>query len=96
MARFLIEDDWYLVSDEFSWNIEEKIIAKRRDRISEEFRAKAFCSTLEDALKYYLNMKQLEKAKTAMDGTIYDLIDILTAEKKKIVSIAEITVSTSI
>ena len=72
-----IEDDYYLVRDEWSWNIEKKVNYSKK-----EYLPLAYCITLEDALKYYLRLRQSESARKAPEGTIYDLIDILTTKIK--------------
>lgn len=89
MGKFLIEGNYYIVPDEFSYNIAKKINKKR----GAEYENIAFCSTPEDALRYYLRLKHGESAGRAGDGSIKDLIDTLTAETKKLSETLEKLVS---
>ena len=76
-----IEDDWYLSKDDYSWRLARKVSNAKRKR---PWVNDTYHSTPEEALNEYLHIKQRESAGKAADGTIYDLVDILLAEKKRL------------
>ena len=80
-AYYRIEGNYYLVPDEFSWNIGKQIrISKSTGK--PEFSFISYHSTPEDALRYYLKIKQRSSAIEGGHGTIRDLMDKLTVETK--------------
>ena len=84
MARFLIEGNWYLVEDEFSWALAKPAGGTNKKTGEILLRMVSFHSTPEEALNYYLRQKQRESAMNHTDGTIKDLIGILIAEKERL------------
>lgn len=80
-AYYHIEGNYYLIPDEISWNIGKQIrISKSTGK--PEFSFISYHSTPEDALRYYLKIKQRSSAIEGGYGTITDLVDKLTAETK--------------
>lgn len=81
MSKFLIEGDWYIVPDQYSWNLARR--AKTPQKKS-EWAEMTYHPSVEAALKYYFHLKLREQAGKAQDGTIKDLIDIFSAENKRL------------
>ena len=81
MSKFHIEGDWYLVTDEYSWNLARKANATRKKH---EWAEITYHPNPESALKAYIAIKQRRTAGNAGDGTIKDLVDILSAENKRL------------
>ncbi len=85
MGAFHIEDDWYIVPDQYSWNVAKYNGAdKRTGRPMYEYLA--YCTELEDALMFYLKLKQRETAVEAPDSEISELVGILKGEKERLAS----------
>ena len=72
-GRFLIEDDWYLIADENSWNI-----ARRTGREKKMFTDMTYHRTPEQALEYYLRKRQSKACLEAGNGTLKDMVNILS------------------
>ena len=79
MGAFHIEDDWYLVPDEYSWNLAKKVEFKGKD-----FKTVGYCNSPENALQYFLKLKQSEVAQNASDGDLTDLMRILSSETNRL------------
>lgn len=84
MGVFHIEDDWYLVPDQYSWNLARKSKTPSPKSIWAEM---TYHNTQAEALIYYWEQKQREVAGNAEDGELADLIDILSAEKNRLVPV---------
>ena len=80
-AYYHIEGNYYLVPDEFSWNIGHPKRVNKKTGLY-DFSFDSYHSTIEDALIYYLKIKQRLSATRGEPGTIRDLMDKLTAETK--------------
>lgn len=80
-GKFLIEDNWYLIADENSWNIAKK---NKEGKTKAEFSSTTYHHTPEDAIKFYLAKKQRESASKAEDGTLKDLVTILSSERDRL------------
>lgn len=81
MSKFHIEDDWYLVPDDYSWNLARKGNATRKKH---EWAEITYYHDPESALNAYIAIRQRRTAGNAGDGTIKDLVDILYAENKRL------------
>ena len=81
---FHIEDDWYLVPDQYSWNLARKSKTPSPKFMWAEI---TYHNTQAEALIYYMEQKQREAAGNARDGELADLIDILSAEQKRLVPV---------
>ena len=81
MGKFHIEDDWYLVPDEFSWNLCKKAKSLKKKG---EWSEITYHRTPQDALRHYFYMKASATARMAGEGTLKDLIDLLSAENKRL------------
>ena len=81
MSKFHIEGDWYIVPDQYSWNLARKAKASKQKADWAEI---SYHPSPEKALKHYLRLKQLETAGKAGDGELNDLIDTLHAEHERL------------
>ena len=81
-GRFLIEDDYYISRDPYCF-ILSRYTGKEIDG-SPVYESLTFHSKPEDALLSYLHIRQGEKLKKADNGTIKEMIDILSAENKRL------------
>lgn len=81
MSKFHIEGDWYLVPDEYTWNLCRKSYAEKRHS---EWAEITYHRTPQDALNHYFDLKVQETARKAGDGTLKDLVDILSTENKRL------------
>ena len=84
MSKFQIEGDWYLVPDEFSWNLARKVKTPQKTK---EWAEITYHRSPQDALNHYFDLKQRETVRKAEDGTLKDLVDILSAENKRLSAI---------
>lgn len=83
MGAFHIEDDWYIIPDQYSWNLAKyNGTDKKTGRPMYEYIA--YCTELDEALRYYLKLKQRETALEAPDSEISELVGILVGEKKRL------------
>lgn len=73
MGVFHIEDDWYLVPDQYSWNLARK---SKKPSPKSMWAEMTYHRTQAEALIYYMEQKQRETAGNAKDGELSDLIDI--------------------
>ena len=78
-GRFLIEDDWYLIADENSWNI-----ARRTGREKKMFTDMTYHRTPEQALEYYLHKRQSEACRRVSQGDLRTLVDTLSSEHERL------------
>lgn len=74
-GRFLIEDDWYLIADENSWNIGKRIPHKGKGYM---FTNMTYHSSPQQALEYYLHKRQSKACLEAGNGTLKDMVNILS------------------
>ena len=81
-GKFLIENDYYLVMDERSWNIARRTKDGTKNKAA--FTDVTYHRSPEAALEFYLEKKQKEAAGNAKDGTLRDLLDILSSERKRL------------
>lgn len=81
MSKFHIEGDWYIVPDQYSWNLARRA---KKPTDKSEWAEMTYHSSVEAALRHYLRLKQAETAGKAQDGTLKDLIDNLTAERNRL------------
>ena len=81
MSNFHIEGDWYLVPDEFSWNLCRKLKTPQKKQTWAEI---TYHRTPQAALNHYLDIKVRETAGKAGDGTLKDLVNILAKENKRL------------
>lgn len=93
MSKFHIEGDWYIVPDQYSWNLARR--AKTPNKKS-EWAEMAFHPSVEAALRHYLRLKQAETAGKAQDGTLKDLIDNLSAERNRLSAVLKSAFSQAI
>lgn len=83
MGAFHIEDDWYIIPDQYSWNVAQ-YTGKDKKTGRAMYDYAAYCTELEDALMYYLKLKQRETALEAPGSEISALVGILAGEKKRL------------
>lgn len=81
MGKFHIEGDWYIVPDQLSWNLARRLKNPQKNK---EWAEMTYHSTPGDALKHYFLLMQRERARSAEDGTLKDLVDIFSAENKRL------------
>lgn len=93
MSKFHIEGDWYIVPDQYSWNLARR--AKTPNKKS-EWAEMTFHPSVEAALRHYLRLKQAETAGKAQDGTLKDLIDNLSAERNRLSAVLKSAFSQAI
>lgn len=91
-AYYHIEGNYYLVPDEYSWNIGHPRRVNKKTGLY-DFSFDSYHSTPEEALRYYLKLKQRQGATRGEPGTIASLIDKLTAETKNFTETLEKLVS---
>ena len=82
-GKFLIEDDYYLVADQYSWNIGRYL--KENDKSGEPVLSYiSYHKTPEQALQSYLSLRQKQSAIQADNADIRDLVDILSTENRRL------------
>ena len=81
MGKFHIEGDWYLVPDEYSWNLCRSFKTPQKKQNWAEI---TYHRTPQDALKHYFDLKVQETAGKAGDGTLKDLVELLAKENKRL------------
>ncbi len=77
-AKFLIEDDWFLLEDKYSWNL------GRHEKKGGRFKDLTYHATPEQAIAHYLKYCRSEALHEAARGTIDDVLDILTRQNEKL------------
>ena len=82
-GKFLIEDDWYLIKDNYSWNLGKKVKNPTKKKEFES-RSMTYHATPEQAIAFYLKNCRSEALRRASDGTIENILDIITAENKRV------------
>lgn len=80
-GKYLIENDWYLIADEMTWNVGKRLPKPSKDK---EFYQLTYHTSAEKALRYYLALSQRESVRRHADGTLKDCIDILSAENERL------------
>lgn len=78
-GKFLIEDDWYLIADENSWNI-----ARKTGREKKMFTDMTYHRTPEQALEYYLRKRQSEACRRVSQGDLRTLVETLSSEHERL------------
>ena len=81
MGKFHIEGDWYILPDQYSWNLARKTNSKKPKNMWTDI---TYHRTAADAMKRYCERQALLTAGNGRDGTVSDLADILTAENKRL------------
>lgn len=83
MTKYLLEDNWYIVKDNYSWNL-----AKRRKNPKEknewDYNSMTYHATPEQAIAFYLKNCRSEALGSVESGTIEDILNIITAENKRL------------
>lgn len=87
MGAFHIEDDWYLITDDYSWNLAKRVIRTRDGKPSVEYKSELFYETPKQALKDYIAIRQREAAAVAPNGELTDLISLLISETTRLTDI---------
>ena len=75
-GRVHIEDDWYLIPDEYSWNLCRRV---KNPTKKKEFTDYTYHATPEQALKHYQNMKQRKAIADGADCELREMIGILSS-----------------
>lgn len=91
--KYLIEDNWYLVPDDYSWALGKHAGGFDKKTGEPHVRLMTFHETPEQALNYYLRQKQREKAIDHTDGDLKDLIGIFIAERNRLADVLQNTFS---
>ena len=82
---FHIIDDWYLVADKYSWMVGRKVGSKTIKGVEyPEFRDEIYHRKPEDALKSFCIIYARNSAKQRVEGTILDLVNILSSDYEKL------------
>ena len=84
MGKFHIEGDWFLVPDDYSWNLCRRAKTPTKKMPWAEI---TYHRTPVDALVRYCEISRLDTAKKGKDGTINDLADMLTAENDRLLAV---------
>ena len=81
-VKFLIEDGWYIIPDVYSWNLAKQL---KNPTKTKEFdnHTMTYHATVEQALAFYLQYRRSEASRNASDGTIENILNIITAENKR-------------
>ena len=81
-GKFLIENDWYLIKDNYSWNLGRKV---KNPTKKKEFDngTMTYHATPEQAIAFYLKNRRSEALRSASDGTIENVLNIITAENER-------------
>ena len=87
IIKFLIEDDYYIVIDEYSYNLARFMGTtekKNKGKTNDVLDTIGYFSSIEKVLSAYLELRQKNELKRAGEGTLQDLADIITAENKRL------------
>ena len=86
MSKFLIENDYYIVIDEYSYNLAQPngYMIGRNGQRYETYKTIGYYSTIERALSAYLEISQREALNKAEEGTIADMMKILSSERERL------------
>ena len=84
MGKFHIEGDWFLVPDDYSWNLCRRAKTPTKKMPWAEI---TYHRTPVDALVRYCEISRLDTAKKGKDGTINDLADMLTTENDRLLAV---------
>lgn len=84
MGKFHIENDWYLLPDENSWNLCR--LAKTPTKKS-QWAETTYHRTPADALLRYCEISRSVRAREGEDGTVKDLADMLAKENERLLAV---------
>lgn len=80
---FHIIDDWYIVPDSYSWMVGRKVGTTKIKGVEyPEFKDEIYHRKPEDALKSFCIIYARNSAKQRAEGTLLDLVNILSSEYK--------------
>ena len=82
MGTFHIEENWYLIPDELSWNLAKKV--KEGTKQKAEYYGTTYHASPAAALLFYIEKRRREAAGNAGDGDLRDLLNILSSENKRL------------
>lgn len=80
---FHIIDDWYIVPDDYSWMVGRKVGSHTINGVEyPKFKDEIYYRKPEDALKSFCIKYARNNAKQRAEGTLLDLVNILSSEYK--------------
>lgn len=84
MGKFHIDGDWYLVPDDYSWNLCRRAKTPTKKMPWAEI---TYHRTPVDALTRYCEISRLSRAREGEDGTVKDLADMLAKENERLLAV---------
>ena len=82
MSKFRIEGDYYIIVDQYSYNL-ARYTGKRADE-REDYEVFGYYPTIEKALNAYLDLSIRTRLAEAEKGELKDMVKIISSETKRL------------